>query len=98
MCDSPVVQQLSLFVPRYWDQIAKDIRPVYTAPTEAAAKERFVEFTTKWEPAIIRIWENAGREFVPFPDYGVEIRRVICSTNAPESITPATAVSCSTIR
>jgi transposase-like protein len=30
---------------KYWDQIAKDIRPVYTAPTEAAAKERFVEFT-----------------------------------------------------
>src|SRR6478752_2370796 len=26
---------------RYWDQIAKDIRPVYTAATEAAAKERF---------------------------------------------------------
>jgi putative transposase len=31
----------------YWDQITKDIRPVYTAPTEAAAKERFVEFTDK---------------------------------------------------
>ena len=49
---------------KYWDQIAKDIRPVYTAPAEAAAKERFVEFTTKWEaqrPAIIRLWENAGR-------------------------------------
>ena len=33
---------------RCWDQIAKDIRSVYTAPTEAAAKERFVEFTAKW--------------------------------------------------
>ena len=32
---------------KYWDQIAKDIRPVYTAPTETAAKERFVEFTAK---------------------------------------------------
>ena len=29
---------------KYWDQISKDIRPVYTAPTEAAAKERFTEF------------------------------------------------------
>jgi putative transposase len=74
---------------KYWDQIAKDIRPVYTAPTEAAAKERFVEFTTKWGaqyPAIIRLWENAWSEFVPFLDYDVEIRRVICSTNAVESI------------
>jgi transposase-like protein len=74
---------------KYWDQIAKDIRPVYTAPTEAAAKERFVEFTATWGaqyPAIIRLWENAWSEFVPFLDYDVEIRRVICSTNAIESI------------
>ena len=74
---------------KYWDQIAKDIRPVYTAPTEAAAKERFVEFTTKWGaqyPAIIRLWENAWSEFVPCLDYDVEVRRVICSTNVVESI------------
>ena len=74
---------------KYWDQIAKDIRPVYTAATEAAAKERFAEFTAKWGaqyPAIIRLWENAWSEFVPFLDYDVEIRRVICSTNAIESL------------
>ncbi len=74
---------------KYWDEIAKDIRPVYTAPTEAAAKERFVEFTAKWAtryPAIIRLWENAWTEFVPFLDYDLEIRRVICSTNAIESL------------
>jgi transposase-like protein len=74
---------------KYWDAIAKDIRPVYTAPTEAAAKERFVEFAAKWAPrypAIIRLWENAWSEFVPFLDYDLEIRRVICSTNAIESL------------
>lgn len=74
---------------KYWDQIAKDIRPVYTAATEAVAKERFIEFTAHWGgqyPAIIRLWENAWSEFVPFLDYDVEIRRVICSTNAVESI------------
>jgi putative transposase len=32
------------------------------------------------------LWENAWTEFVPFLDYNVEIRRVICSTNAIESI------------
>ncbi len=74
---------------KYWDRIAKDIRPVYTAPTEAAAKERFAEFTSTWGqqyPAIIRLWENAWSEFVPFLDYDIEIRRVICSTNAIESL------------
>jgi Transposase, Mutator family len=74
---------------RYWDQIAKDIRPVYTAASEAAAKERFTEFTEIWGaqyPAITQLWENAWSEFVPFLDYDVEIRRVICSTNAVESL------------
>jgi hypothetical protein len=47
-----------------------------------------VEFTAKWGgqyPAIIRLWENAWSEFVPFLDHDVEIRRVICSTNVIES-------------
>jgi len=36
--------------------------------------------------AIIRLWENAWPEFIPFLDYDVEIRTVICSTNAIESL------------
>lgn len=67
---------------QYWDEMARDLRPVYTAPSKAAAKERFVEFSTKWGrqyPAITRLWENAWSDFVRFLDYDVEIRRVICS-------------------
>jgi putative transposase len=74
---------------RYWEQMAKDLRPVYTAPTEAAAVERFAEFVEAWGglyPAIVTLWRNAWSEFVPFLDYDVEIRKVICSTNAIESI------------
>ena len=74
---------------KYWDEMARDLRPVYTAPSEAAAKERFIQFTGKWGdryPAIIGLWEHAWSEFVPFLDYDVEIRRVICSTNAIESV------------
>ena len=44
-----------------------------------------MEFSTKWGrqyPAITRLWKNVWSEFVPFLDYDVEIRRVICSTNA----------------
>jgi putative transposase len=40
----------------------------------------------KQYPAISRLWENAWSGFIPFLDYDVEIRRVICSTNAIESI------------
>lgn len=74
---------------KYWDAIAKDLRPVYTAATEAAAKERLGEFNERWGeryPAIVRLWENAWSEFVPFLDYDPEIRRVIYSTNAIESL------------
>ena len=74
---------------KYWDEMARDLRPVYTASSEAAAKERFTEFSGKWGtqyPAITRLWANAWSEFVPFLDYDVEIRRVICSTNAIESL------------
>lgn len=36
--------------------------------------------------AVTRLWDNAWAEFIPFLDYDVEIRRVICSTNAIESL------------
>jgi putative transposase len=74
---------------RDWDAMAKDLRPVYTAPTETAAAARFDEFAERWGtqyPAIIRLWRGTWSEFIPFLDYDVEIRRVICSTNAIESL------------
>lgn len=74
---------------QHWDAIAKALKPVYTAPTESAAMERFLEFSEAWGaryPAIVRLWENAWAEFVPFLGFDPEIRKVICSTNAIESV------------
>lgn len=74
---------------RDWDKMSRDLRPVYTAVSEHEAKERFVDFTDIWGdryPAIIRLWENAWAEFVPFLDYSPEIRKIIYSTNAVESL------------
>ena len=72
-----------------WAEVAKDLKPVYTAPSEAAALDAFAEFSGKWEkryPAIIRLWENAWAEFTPFLQFDNEIRTIICTTNAIESI------------
>ncbi|WP_306919682.1 MULTISPECIES: IS256 family transposase [unclassified Arthrobacter] len=72
-----------------WSAIAKDLKPVYTAASESDALDRFVEFSEKWEkryPAIIRLWTNAWAEFVPFLQFDREIRTIICTTNAIESI------------
>jgi putative transposase len=68
-----------------WGVIAKELKPVYTAASEAEALDRFADFSGKWEkryPAIIRLWENAWAEFVPFLRFDREIRTVICTTNA----------------
>lgn len=35
---------------------------------------------------MIRLWRDAWTEFVPFLDYDVEIRTVLCSTNSIESL------------
>lgn len=72
-----------------WGALAKDLKPVYTAPSEQAALDRFAEFRATWEkryPAIIRLWTNAWAEFVPFLQFDQAIRTIICTTNAIESI------------
>ena len=69
--------------------LGPDLRRIYTAPTVEAAWAAFEELEEKWGkpyPAIVRLWENAWAEFIPFLDYDVEIRRVICTTNAIESL------------
>jgi putative transposase len=74
---------------QYWDEIKRDLKPIYTAVNAAAARAALDELADKWGkryPAVIRLWDNAWEEFIPFLDYDVEIRRVICSTNAIESL------------
>ena len=74
---------------RDWDAIKRDLKPIYTAPSPAAARAALDELAEKWGTkygAIIRLWENAWEEFIPFLDYDLEIRTVICSTNAIESL------------
>jgi len=74
---------------RDWPALARDLKPIYTAATEAAALERLADFAGVWEakyPAIIKLWENAWAEFVPFLNFHPEVRTVIYTTNAIESI------------
>lgn len=74
---------------RYWDELSKDLKPIYTAANAEAAAAALDDLDEKWGgryPAMIRLWRNAWAEFIPFLDYDVEIRKVICSTNAIESL------------
>jgi transposase-like protein len=72
-----------------WTAIAAALKPVYTAASEQAALDRFAEFAATWEikyPAIVRLWTNAWAEMVPFLAFHTEIRSIICTTNAIESL------------
>jgi transposase-like protein len=74
---------------KYWDELKRDLKPIYTAVNATAARAAFDELAEKWGqryPAVVRLWDNAWAEFIPFLDYHVEIRRVLCSTNAIESL------------
>lgn len=74
---------------RDWDAVKRDLKPIYTAPNPDAALVALDELDDKWGiryRAMIRLWRNAWPEFTPFLDYDVEIRRMICSTNAIESL------------
>jgi putative transposase len=74
---------------RDWDALKRDLKPVYTAVNATAARAAFDDLAEKWGAryaAVVRLWENAWQEFIPFLDYDVEIRTVLCSTNAIESL------------
>ncbi len=74
---------------KHWGQITKAMREIYTAPTVAAAEARFEAFADDWEntyPAMIRSWRHAWDEFVPFLEFPPELRRVVYTTNAVESL------------
>ena len=74
---------------RDWDAMKRDVKLIYTAVSADAARAALDELTGTWGSrygAVIRLWENAWEQFIPFLDYDREIRTVICSTNAIESL------------
>jgi putative transposase len=74
---------------RDWDAMKRDVKLIYTAVNAAAARSALDELAGTWGRqygAVIRLWESAWEQFIPFLDYDLEIRTVICSTNAIESL------------
>jgi transposase-like protein len=74
---------------KHWSQVSRDLREIYTASTVEAAEARFDEFAETWRdryPAMVRVWEQAWAEFVPFLEFPVELRQVVYTTNAIESL------------
>ena len=74
---------------RHWAEIARDLKPVYTAVNAAAAEAAFESFEEKWGtkyPAISKLWRSAWDNFIPFLDLDIEVRNLLSTTNAIESL------------
>ena len=74
---------------KHWGQITRQMRAIYEASTVGAAETRFAEFADCWRetyPAMIQSWERAWNEFTPFLAFPPELRRIVYTTNAIESL------------
>lgn len=70
-------------------EVAADLRTIYTAATVEEAGQRLDEFEAKWGqdyPSIVKSWRGNWARIIPFFDYPPEIRKVIYTTNAIESM------------
>lgn len=69
--------------------VAKDLRPVYTAASREEAAAALDAFEAKWArryPMIAASWRSNWERVVPFLDFPPDVRKVIYTTNAIESL------------
>ena len=70
-------------------QIMPDLKAIYRAETAEAALDRLAEFEGKWGvryPAIGQSWRRAWEHVIPFFAFPPDIRKMIYTTNAVESL------------
>jgi transposase-like protein len=70
-------------------QVCTDMRPIYTAPTLEAAELALDQFESKWGgryPASVDSWRRHWDGLTAFLKYPVELRRIVYTTNAIESL------------
>ena len=71
-------------------RVAAALRPIYTAPTADVAETELLAFADsdlgRKYPATVATWENAWERFIPFLAFPPEVRKIIYTTNAIESL------------
>ena len=70
-------------------EVAADLREVYTAATVELAESALSRVEEKWHssyPLVARPWRSHWERVIPFLEYPPEIRKVIYTTNAIESL------------
>src|SRR5476651_2319882 len=70
-------------------QVAEDLKSVYRAATEEQARQEMAAFAERWNPKyapIAALWQRNWDRVIPFFAFPVEIRKMIYTTNAVESL------------
>ena len=89
-CIVHLIRQSLRYVPRRsYDQVVKDLRPIYTAVDADAALTALEAFEEKWSEKLSVIgqaWRDSWEHVIPFLSFEPEVRRVIYTTNAIEAL------------
>jgi putative transposase len=89
-CVVHLIRHSLRYVPRRErEQVARDLKPIYTAVDADAAQQALEAFDEKWGqrfPVITQAWLNAWEYVIPFLAFPPEVRRVIYTTNAIEAL------------
>ena len=89
-CIVHLIRSSLKYVPRRErEQVARDLKPIYTALDADAAHAELERFDEKWGqrfPVITQAWLNAWEYVTPFLAFPAEVRRVIYTTNAIEAL------------
>jgi putative transposase len=69
-------------------KVVADLKPIYKALTADEAERQLTEFEMKWPkyPAIARLWREQWERVIPFFAFPEEVRKVVYTTNAVESL------------
>lgn len=68
--------------------VAADLKPIYRAVTAEAAAQALEQFREKWpkHQVVADVWQRSWERVIPFFQFPEEIRKVIYTTNAVESL------------
>jgi putative transposase len=69
-------------------KVVADLKPIYKALTADEAERQLTEFEERWPkyPAISRLWREQWERVIPFFAFPQEVRKVVYTTNAVESL------------
>src|SRR5947207_1224116 len=89
-CVVHLIRHSLKYVPRrQYDQVVKDLKPIYTATDVDQAQEALEAFDQKWGkqlPPVVKAWRDNWEYVIPFMAFPPDVRRVVYTTNPIEAL------------